>query len=137
LSIGPADELLLTNEDLQAGVDRIQNSFDTTIQKLTAPERRDELAEAFAYDLEKLQAGERIDDIYKYASYFYNQSYSLIDYLPQDGIILVDELLRVEEMGKHLDKEEKEWQESLKEMNRLLHDMNFSRSWEDVYARWV
>lgn len=136
VSIGPASELLLTSEDLQTGVDRIKKSFDETLQKFTSQQRKDELAEAFAYELEKLQAGERIEDIYKYAAFFYDRSYSLIDYLPDNGIILVDELLRVEEMATHLDKEEAEWKESLYEMNRLLQNMQFSLSWDDVYERW-
>lgn len=135
--IGPASELLLTAEDLQRGADRLDVAFNETLNGLHKQEDKDRLADTFAYDLERLRAGERFPEIYKYACFFYEEPASLMDYLPKNGLIIVDELVRIQETAEHLDQEEAQWRDSLTELHQLVKNHYFSYSWEQVHAKWT
>lgn len=51
--------------------------------------------------------------MFKYLSIFYNEPASLIDYLPEDGVVILDEISRIQETASHLESEEAEWYISL------------------------
>ena len=51
--------------------------------------------------------------MFKYLSIFYKEPASLIDYLPEDGVVILDEISRIQETASHLETEEAEWYISL------------------------
>ncbi|WP_042761655.1 hypothetical protein, partial [Streptococcus sobrinus] len=69
--------------------------------------------ENISYELELLKSGKVIEQMFKYLSIFYKEPASLIDYLPEDGIVILDEISRIQETADHLEGEEAEWYVSL------------------------
>ena len=61
--------------------------------------------------------------------------HSLIDYLPTNGIIFIDEISRVQEMNDSLEKEEAEWYTSLLSEGKIIHDVKLSHQSTRTYYR--
>ncbi|MFC0525649.1 transcription-repair coupling factor [Pontibacillus salicampi] len=133
VTIGPASELLLTEEDLTRAGQRLEEAYSSTLQKLSSDELKEQLAETIENDIEKLKNQERFQEMYKYSSLFYEQSASLLDYLPEDGLVILDEMSRIQETANRLDEEESEWYSSLLEQGKIVRDLAISYNWKDVW----
>ena len=68
--------------------------------------------------------------MFKYLSIFYKEPASLIDYLPEDGVVILDEISRIQETASHLETEEAEWYISLLGEGTIIQDLSFSHSFE-------
>src|SRR5690606_10866734 len=64
--------------------------------------------------------------MFKYLSLVYDQPASLLDYLPAEGIVLIDEISRVQEMAESLDKEEADFVTSLLSQGEIIHNITLS-----------
>lgn len=135
IEILPATEIILTDQDLIAGADRMEKSLRKSLTRMTNAEAKEALIESVSFDIERLKEAERFPEMHTHVSYFYEQPASLLDYLPEDGLIIFDEMSRIQETATHLDQEEDEWFKNLLLTNQLLQDSTFSFRWDDVWAR--
>src|SRR5699024_7727691 len=76
---------------------------------------------------------EHFQEMYKYIGYLYNNPASLLDYLPSDGLVVLDEMSRIQETATSLDTEEAEWYSSLLEANKMVRNSHFSYDWQSVW----
>lgn len=106
-----------------------------TIGKLQADEHKQQVLEAVSQDLERLRQQERFQGMAKYAGYFYDEPASLLDYLGQDGYIILDEMSRIQETANRLDEEEAEWHQSLLEAHQTVRQLKLSFDWHEVLQR--
>ncbi|KGP71842.1 transcription-repair coupling factor [Pontibacillus yanchengensis] len=133
VTVGPASELLLTEEDLTRGGQRLEEAFSTTLSKMSTDEQKEKLSETIEKDIERLKNHERFQEMYKYASLFYEQSASLLDYIPKNGLVILDEMSRIQETATRLDEEEADWYGSLLESGEIVQDLSISYSWTNVW----
>ncbi|SFK57551.1 transcription-repair coupling factor (superfamily II helicase) [Halobacillus dabanensis] len=131
--IGPATELLLTEEDFARAHDRLENALSHSLKKLNKQEAKETLAQVIEHDLDRLKNKEHFQEIYKYIGYFYEEPVSLLDYLPKEGIVILDEMSRIQETANRLDQEEAEWHQSMLEGNQAVRDLNLSFEWQDTW----
>ena len=75
------------------------------------------------YELEKLKNEQKPDELFKYLSLAYEREDNLVNYLPDEGLIFIDEISRVQEMSASLDKEEADWYTSLLGEGKIIHDV--------------
>ncbi|MFD2761407.1 transcription-repair coupling factor [Lentibacillus juripiscarius] len=134
ITAGPATEMLLTNEDRLAAANRLEEALASSLQKLTSTEAKEKLAETIEPDIDRLKNLEHFQELYKYIGFLYDNPASLLDYLPSDGLIIMDEMSRIEETAANLDTEEAEWYSSLLETNAMVRDSTFSYDWNRVRA---
>ena len=59
-------------------------------------------------DAEKIRQGEYLNKVEKYFEYFYSTYSSLIDYLPKDAVVFVDEPVRIKSKAQAIEFENKE-----------------------------
>ncbi|WP_138420001.1 transcription-repair coupling factor [Aquibacillus sediminis] len=135
VTVVPAQELLLTPEDMMAGSQRIEKELAASLKKLKKSEDKEELLEVIGHDVERLKHQERFAEMYRYGFYFYDEPASLLDYLPKDSLIILDEMSRIQETATRLDEEEAEWYQSVLVANQILRDMSISYDWHDVWAK--
>src|SRR5690625_2071384 len=130
--VGPATELLLTKEDMLRGGERLEQELAKTLKKMSAASDKERITETLQEDIEKLKAAEPFNDMYKYTALFYDTPTSLLDYLPKEGLIILDEMGRIQEAAEQLDTEEAELTTSLLEQQDIVADLplSFSRSEE-------
>ncbi|GGJ57121.1 transcription-repair coupling factor [Virgibacillus salexigens] len=134
ITVGPATELLLTESDIYAGGERLEEALSETLKSLKSSEAKEKLMESIKGDIERLKNLEHFPEMYKYIGYLYQNPASLLDYLPQDGQIIFDEMSRIQDTAVHLDTEEADWYSSLLESNQMVKKSIFSFDWYRIWA---
>ena len=135
--VGPATELLLTKEDMLRGGERLEQALAKTLKKMSASKDKEKITETTQEDIEKLKAAEPFNDMYKYTALFYDAPTSLLDYLPKEGLIILDEMGRIQEAAEQLDTEEAELTTSLLEQQDIVADLPLSFSWSEIGEKMV
>ncbi|MYL51588.1 transcription-repair coupling factor [Halobacillus litoralis] len=135
VQIGPATELLLKDEDFARAHDRLENALSHSLKKLTKQDAKETLAQVVEHDLDLLKAKEHFQEIYKYIGYFYEEPVSLLDYLPETGLVILDEMSRIQETANRLDQEEAEWHNSMLEANQTVRELHLSFDWQDAWMK--
>ncbi|WP_042220777.1 transcription-repair coupling factor [Oceanobacillus manasiensis] len=133
VTVGPATELLLTQEDILSGGERLEEALAVSMKNLKSSEAKEMLNEAVSHDIDRLKNLERFQEMYKYIGFLYQEPASLLDYLPDNGLIIMDEMSRIQETAINLDTEEGEWYSSLLESNRMVKNSTFSFDWNQVW----
>ncbi|WP_340002659.1 transcription-repair coupling factor [Oceanobacillus sp. FSL K6-0127] len=132
VTIGPATELLLTDEDVLASANKLEEAYAATLKKMKASSAKEKLIEVIEQDISRLKNLERFQEMYKYIGFLYENPASLLDYLDSDGLIVLDEMSRIQETATHLDMEEAEWYSSLLESGQMVRNSRFSLDWDTV-----
>ncbi|HLS35628.1 MAG TPA: transcription-repair coupling factor [Bacillota bacterium] len=134
IHISPATELLLSKEERVAAADKLETSLANTLKKLPASQNEEQLIENIQADIEQLKSEESFEQMYKYMNFYYEKPASLLDYVPEEGLILLDELSRIQETAKNLDEEEAEHVTNLLEMNQMIKDAELSFNWSTIWT---
>ncbi|MBP1970358.1 transcription-repair coupling factor (superfamily II helicase) [Virgibacillus natechei] len=132
--VGPATELLLTNEDIHLAAGRLQDALADSLKNMKASEGKEKLAETIEHDIGRLQNAEHFQEMYKYIGFLYKNPASLLDYLPSNGLVILDEMSRIQETATNLDSEEAEWYNSLLESNQMVKNSSFSFDWPTIWG---
>jgi transcription-repair coupling factor (superfamily II helicase) len=126
VTIASATEVILEPEHFDRLVAKIEAQLANSLQMVKQEKVKTLLSQNIGHELEQLRMGEKPEQIFKYLSLAYEQENSLLDYLPPDGLIFVDEMSRVQEMNDSLEKEEAGWHTSLLEEGKILHEIKIS-----------
>src|SRR5699024_2112510 len=132
---GPASELLLTEDNIYTAAERLEEELSLSLKKIKEKEDKEILMEVVEQDISRMKNLERFQEMYKYIGYFYEQPESLLDYLPSNGLIILDEMSRIEETAENLDKEEAEWYSNLLETNQMVSNSRFSFEWQTIIEK--
>lgn len=135
VTIGPATELLLREEDMLAGADRVEEALADTLKKTKTAEAKEKLLEVMEHDIDRLKSLEHFQEMYKYIGFLYENPASLLDYLPSDGLLILDEMSRIQETATNLDTEEAEWYSTLLASNQMVKHSTFSFDWHTVWEK--
>ncbi len=118
LLIGPAAELVPDAESLDIGITRIENALREEFRKLRQRERYDQakrLDEAVREDLERLSTTAHAAGLEHYLPYFFDRPASILEYLPEDSLIFVDEPVRTQAAAERMHSDvEREYQRGLR-----------------------
>ncbi|MCR2823383.1 transcription-repair coupling factor [Lederbergia panacisoli] len=133
--IGPASETPVNKDQLAIVVDQLEAGLSRSLKKLRNEKAKELLSENIGYDLELLRNGQKPEQFYKYISYAYEPAASLLDYLSTNGLLVFDELSRIQEMNERLDKEEAEWHTSLLEQGEIIHDLAVSNQLSHLLSK--
>ena len=136
VNIGPAKELLLTSEDMLRGAEKAEKALAAALKKMKASKDKEKLLQTIEYDIERLKDGESFQEMYKYSEFFYENVSSLLDYLPKDGLVIFDEMGRIQETAEQLDKEEMEFHQILLEQLETIPGMTFSFDWTKIKEKF-
>lgn len=98
--ISPAGELVLTSQQIRAGRDKIEQDLRDLLSKKKDTEKEDQYSDrpvgaSIAELIDNLESGLVETSLYNYISYFYEQTATILDYLGQESIIVLDEPSRL------------------------------------------
>ncbi len=133
--IYPNTERLLTDDDRSRLVDTLQTKTADQLTRISDSEGQTQFEAMIEREIDALNDQQSFDDLYKYNQWFYQEPGSLLNYLPSDGLIFLDEIGRINETLEQLDHEEQEWIESLLTHRRFFSHVNLSFSKEDIDAQ--
>ncbi|MFS0594685.1 transcription-repair coupling factor [Cytobacillus horneckiae] len=133
--IGPATETPMEAEHFDRLINQLEKGLGTSLKKLKDDHAKQSLTQNIGYELEQLKMGNKPEQLYKYLSLAYEGGSSLIEYLPQNGLVFIDEISRVQEMNDSLEKEEAEWYTSLLGEGKIIHDVQTSHPLKELLHR--
>lgn len=132
IKIGPAQEFILYEEHFKQGAERLKEGLSSSLAKLKDSKAKEAMVEKISYEIELLSGNHSFEGMYKYMSLYYDKLTTLIDYLPSNGVIFIDEVSRVQEMGISLEKEEAEWQTALLGQGAIISDLKMSKPLDEI-----
>jgi transcription-repair coupling factor (superfamily II helicase) len=135
VTIGPATEILLEEEEYSRMTSRLESGLSKSLKKLKDDHAKVQLSQNISYEIEQLKNGQKPDQAVKYLSLAYENTNSLLDYLPPKGIVVIDEISRVQEMNESLEKEEAECYTSLLSEGQIIHDLRISHDLQGLIQK--
>lgn len=132
--VGPVKEMLIEKSQLISGIEKLEKGLANTLKNVKDEKIKEALIENISADIEQLKNGRVNEQVFKYLSLFYDKYASLIDYLPENGLVILDEISRIYEMSDNLDKEEAEWYTSLLAEGKIIHDVSLSHKFSYLTA---
>jgi len=137
VTIGPATEYPLKQEHFHTIIENVETGLASSLKKLKDEKAKTLLTQNIGYELEQLKMGNKPDQLFKYLSFAYKEGNSLVDYLPNNGLIFIDEISRVQEMNDSLEKEEVEWYTNLLGEGQIIHDVKISHNLRGFLLRRI
>ncbi len=99
----PASEMILSQESIGEGVRKIREEYrnqELFFQKEKKREEKRRLRQTVDRLTDEITSKGRTDNTEGLIGYFYKDTVSLLDYLPSDTRIIIDEAVRIDEAGK-------------------------------------
>ena len=115
-------------------ISKLESGLSKSLKKIKDDKVKEQLVETIGYELEQLKQGNKPDQIFKYLSLAYEKPASLIDYLPENGLVVLDEISRIQEFNDSLEKEEAEWYTDLISQGQIIHDVKFAHNMPELIA---
>ncbi|MCF6139594.1 transcription-repair coupling factor [Pseudalkalibacillus berkeleyi] len=135
IKVGPAEEIILFPEHFDQAVQNVELGLSRSLQKIKDSGVKEKLTEHIGYELEQLKQKQTFQGMYKYISCYYDQPASLLDYLPDNTLVVVDEISRVQETSSNLEKQEAEWHTTLLNQGEMLSGLTLSHKYEELVNR--
>jgi len=123
----PADERRFKNA-AQHAVDLLEKQLDRMADR-TAKER---LRGEIGSEIERLREAQYFSEMYKYVSLLYPERQTLLDYLPADTLLILDEPLRLIETARQLERDEAEWATHLLSHGKSLPGLPLARDTDEI-----
>ncbi|RAL23178.1 transcription-repair coupling factor [Thermoflavimicrobium daqui] len=133
--VPPARELFAEKSLLMQAGSRVKELLEGRLAEVKDKELKEKINENITWEIEQLNAGALFTGIYKYISQIYPDYQSLIDYLPRDTVLVLDEPSRIAEGAKQMEREEGEWQTALLQQGEFLPQLKLSLSYDDVILK--
>lgn len=130
--IGPARELLLYDEGFDHAAPALEAALAKTLSKVGDPEVRGLLGDRIGADIEALKQHGSFQNMAKYTALFYKKDTTIADYLPQNALIILDEISRIQEMTEQLDREEAEWQVEMLQKGEMVGGVPLTIGWSEL-----
>lgn len=133
--IGPATEIPFQDEHYEKVMEKLETELAKSLKKIKDEKAKTLLTQNISYELEQLRNKQKPEQIFKYLSLAYEDSNSLVDYLPNNALIFIDEISRVQEMNNSLEKEEAEWYTSLLSEGNIVHNVMISHRLQKIVQK--
>lgn len=129
--IPPVTETILPIELWDKATNRIKAAYEKTNSSLEAAEAKEVLGSNLLPTIEALENREWNESFSFYTHFLYEETNTIIDYFPENAVILYDEYPRILESNQKLAEEELSWIETQLDLNRILKDQLFSHDFLD------
>jgi transcription-repair coupling factor (superfamily II helicase) len=90
----PVTDFIVSDTAYQQAQHHIEQAFEAYRHTLAGADKR-KATEGFASQLQALKAQERRSDLQLFAPYFFAGQTTLLDYLPDDGLVIIDDYVRM------------------------------------------
>ncbi|WP_153723260.1 transcription-repair coupling factor [Sporosarcina cascadiensis] len=132
ITLLPATEFIWSQEELLQVSRNVEQALGDSLTRIKSEELQQQLLTAIMEDIGLMKDGIVPDTMKKYASFSSEASAMLTDYFPSDGLIVFDELGRIQESVATLEAEEQEYQLAMLEDGKMLHDTKLAWKYEHV-----
>jgi len=132
VTISPAKEMIVSTSVLKESAVRLEKKLGETLGKVKDGFVKEKLMKKIGGDIELMQQGERFPGLYSYISAIYPMNETILQYLPDDTVIIVDEPSRVIDTAAQLQKEEQEWQTARIGEGEFMANLSLASTYEEL-----
>lgn len=137
ITIMPAKDYILSEANQAQAQERFNKAFQETIGKIVDKEEKEALSRNMTSIRDTIEAGETNEELARFADFLYPERTSIMDYLSEDAIVLIDEYPRIVENNTQLDEEEAEWVSSQLENRNVLVNQTFTHDAKEEFKKFT
>jgi len=130
--VPPCQEVLADSARMESAARHAQTLIDAQLEKMTDRTAKDRMRSELGAELEKLREHVYFPEIYKYISLLYPERQTIIDYMPSDTMLILDEPTRLIETAKQLERDEAEWSLHLLQNGKSLPGFVLARQTDEI-----
>jgi len=119
-TVGPCRELIADERRFANAAQHASELLEKQLEKMTDKQVKERMASEISREIELLRQNVYFPEIYKYVSLLYPERQTLLDYVPQDTLLFMDEPNRLSETAKQLERDEAEWNTHLLGQGKTL-----------------
>lgn len=105
----PTSEQIYSQENLLDGINKIENLLEKKLATTAEPTERQFLHDYFGQLISEWQRNVPTDQAKFYPDLLYPEHLSILDYFPQDSLLIVDDYQRIMETNREMEREAAEW----------------------------
>ncbi|MBO1299044.1 MULTISPECIES: transcription-repair coupling factor [unclassified Enterococcus] len=105
----PTSEQVYSQENLLDGINKIENLLEKKLATTSEATERQFLHDYFGQLISEWQRNIPTDEAKFYADLLYPEHLSILDYFPQDSLLIVDDYQRIMETNREMEREAAEW----------------------------
>ncbi|AZP93815.1 transcription-repair coupling factor [Enterococcus mundtii] len=105
----PTSEQIYSQENLLDGINKIENLLEKKLATTAEPTERQFLHDYFGQLISEWKRNVPTDEAKFYADLLYPEHLSILDYFPQDSLLIVDDYQRIMETNREMEREAAEW----------------------------
>ena len=125
-------EVLASSTRQNVAAQHAYDLMERQLEKMTDRTAKDRLRSELGSEIEKLREQVYFSEIYKYISLLYPERQTIIDYMPEDTLLLMDEPTRLIETAKQLERDEAEWATHLLQNGKSLPGFVLARDSDEI-----
>ncbi|WP_232699022.1 transcription-repair coupling factor [Brevibacillus daliensis] len=130
--IGPVKEMIAFTTQLKESANRLEAKLGESLGKINDEAVKERMMKQIGGDIEHLRQGHRFSHLYSYISAIYPENETLLNYLPKETVLIVDEPSRVIDHAATLQKDESEWVTSRIEQGQYMSNLSLSRTYDEL-----
>ncbi|MBG9772329.1 transcription-repair coupling factor [Brevibacillus laterosporus] len=130
--IGPVKETIVFSSKLVESATHLEKKLGETLGNTKDEVVKERLMEQIGRDIEIMRQGSRPANLYSYLSVLYPEMETILDYLPSDTLLIIDEPSRVIDTAVQLQKDESEWVTGRIEQGDFMSNLILSRSYDEL-----
>ncbi|MEK4484042.1 transcription-repair coupling factor [Psychrobacillus sp. FSL H8-0484] len=131
IRILPASEYVLTESKKALLAHKLEEALAESLKKVKTQELKEQFYQNIQQDIELLKQGEQPKEFMKYVSLLEKTNF-LGHYFNKSGLVLFDELGRIQEVTETLEREENDWFLSLLEEGKTVHNVKPSFNLKEI-----
>jgi transcription-repair coupling factor (superfamily II helicase) len=133
LTLWPCREIFAQKRQFENAAKHLDDLLRVQLEKMANREMREKLREQLTLENMKLSEGAYFTGINKYISLLYPQRQTLLDYLPQQALLIMDEPNRLMETAKQMERDEAEWITHMMQEGKMVPGLALSKSYESLF----
>ncbi|KQO14165.1 transcription-repair coupling factor [Paenibacillus sp. Leaf72] len=131
-TVPPCQEIVASAERFASAASHAAALLEQQLGKMSDRTAKERLRSEIGSELEKLREHMYFTDIYKYISLLYPERQTIMDYMPEDTLLVMDEPTRLIETAKQLERDEAEWATHLLQNGKSLPGFELACKSEEV-----
>lgn len=133
VTIHPVTDMLMTPEERQTAADELNKKLTKERKKLS-DEDGEQLANSITPLIESLTKGDVSAELRLFAHDFFGKT-NLLDYLGDNGLLLIDDYPRLRDTNKQLETDEANWIVDKLSAHQIFSEQQFGLRFQDVLKR--
>jgi transcription-repair coupling factor (superfamily II helicase) len=135
VTIHPCRELIASGSRLRNAAQHASELLEAQLSKMSDRQAKEKLSQGIGRELDMLREQAYFPSVYKYISLLYPERHTMLDYLPKDTLMIVDEPLRLHETAKQMERDEAEWMTHSLQDGASLPAFALSKSYDTLMSR--